>query len=127
MKAGLQSADPVLRWWALDVCAYYGRQASSLHTQIQENLTVSNPAFVQARALVALAEQAIRPTGKQFKTILKRCKNGAETLLILNEITHLMENQLISPFILKKKDCPKEVFGMEERISYLNNYSLMGH
>jgi len=127
VKSGLQSADPVLRWWALDVCAYYGRQASSLYTQIQENLTVSNPAFVQARALVALAEQGIRPTGKQFKTILKRCKNGAETLLILNEITHLMENQLISPFILKKKDCPKEVFGMEERISYLNNYSLMGH
>ncbi|MFA6831560.1 MAG: sulfatase [Bacteroidaceae bacterium] len=125
VTAGLQSADPVLRWWALDVCAYYGKQTKSLREQIKTSLAASNPAYVRARALVALAEQGVRPAGNQFKEMLKQCQNGAETLLILNEITHLIENKLMDPFVMNSKDCAKTVTGMNERIAYINNYSLI--
>lgn len=55
--------------------------------------------------------------------VLCNVKTGAETLYILNDLTHMFENNLISPFKIQKNELKKKCSGVDWRVKYLNSYA----
>lgn len=118
IKKALQSADPVDRYWGATVCASFGKEAVSLSGEIRKLLN-DEEAFVRSRAVVSLARQnQVEPVG-QMKLALKQAKSGAESLLILNDITYL-NDELGYQFDLLKTDVPKKCSGVDWRVEHLD-------
>lgn len=115
----LKSNDEIERWWALTDCAYFGDKAKSLKP-LAEKLLKDSRAFNRARAMVFLSILGEKSSDMNVYSILKRAKTGAETLLVLNDFTFLVESKLIPPFKLSTNDTPKSCFGVDWRIDYMN-------
>lgn len=49
-------------------------------------------------------------------------KPELKTLLILNDLTYMVENELIKPFELKMNEIREECQGVDWRLKYLNSF-----
>ena len=119
LEKSLNSKDDVERWWALTTCAYFGSQAKSLEP-FAVKLLKDSRSFNRARAMVFLARLGVKDNDMNVYSILKFSKTGAETMLVLNDFTYLVEQNLIPAFKLTEADTPKECKGVDKRIKYMN-------
>lgn len=117
----LGSSDPVDRLWALTVCASRGKDAVAMKSKAY-GLLKDERAFVRGRAMVFLSVLGERFTKDDVMNILGSVKTGAETLFVLNDLTFMYENGLISPFGLKMNELKKKCTGVDWRLKYLNSY-----
>ena len=119
LKQALNSNDDVEQWWGLTTCAAFGKEAAELKNKVQQ-LLASERSFIRARALVFLARTGERFADNDIYPILKNTKTVAESLLVLNDFTYLVEDGLLAPFKLDKTDIPESCGGIDWRITYLN-------
>ena len=117
----LSSDDPVERWWALTSCAYFADKCSNIKDRIT-SLLKDERSFVRSRAMVALSIMGERFTKENFLYSLSDVRTVAETLLLLNDLTYLYENNLIKPFELSMDYMKYKNFGEEWRLKYLNSF-----
>lgn len=117
----LRSNDPVVRWWGLTSCAYFSKQSSDLKAEVSKLLT-DERSFVRSRAMVLLSMYGQKYAKKDILTVLDNAKTGAESLLVLNDLTFMIENGLIKPFELKMNDIKEECQGVDWRLKYLNSF-----
>lgn len=120
IKKGLHSRDEVERWWAMAVCASFGNEAQPLKRDIEKQLKTKR-SYLRSQAMVALSYLGERFSSADVYSVLSNCKTDAETLLVLNDLTHMVEQSLITPFPLdKSKLVHYEYFGIDWRMQYLN-------
>lgn len=112
----LHSTDPVERYWGATVSASFGAEASPLLNDLY-NLLEDTEAFVRSRAIVALSRLKQIDPVIPMKGALKDTKSGAESLLILNDMTYLKETGY--DFKLNKAEVPINCTGTDWRIEYL--------
>jgi arylsulfatase A-like enzyme len=117
----LRSTDPVVRWWGLTTCAYFSKQSSVLTAEVSKLLT-DERSFVRSRAMVLLSMYGRKYAKEDILAVLDNAKTGAETLLILNDLTYMVENELIKPFELKMNEIREECQGVDWRLKYLNSF-----
>lgn len=117
----LFSSDPVIRYWALTACVSWGMEAVSLVPAVRKCLSGENPAFVCSRAVVFLSVvgDTDNPVG-EMKSALSLCRNGAESLSVLNDMAYLKERNASLVWDLKKEDIKCPCMGTDWRLSYLN-------
>lgn len=118
LKQALQSEDAVMRYWAITTCASFGKKAKVFKKRLKELLSDSN-AYVAGRALVALNQFAEYDNPAMAKKLLQRASNGAESLLILNDIAYLYWAKG-ERFDLTKADIPYSCEGVDWRLLYIN-------
>lgn len=114
----LNSTDPVERYWGATVCASFGEEAVSLYKELQE-LTTDSQAFVRSRVIVALSRMGKVNPVPLMKEALKISGSGAESLLVLNDITYLQDAGLGFNFDLQESDVLKKCNGTDWRLNYL--------
>ncbi len=119
LEKALVSDDDVERWWALTTCAYFGVKAKSLEP-FALTLLDDDRSFNRARAMVFLARLGVNDSGMNVYSILRHSKSGAETMVVLNDFTYLVEAKLIPPFRMTEADTPKMCIGVDRRIIYMN-------
>lgn len=122
LKDALQSDDSVERMWALTTCAFFVDKASAL-MNYAENLLNDERSYVRCRAMVFLSELGKSFSKDDVLSILKNVRTGAETMFVLNDLTHMFENNLIKPFNIKKEELKKKCVGVDWRVRYLNSYA----
>lgn len=122
LEKGLLSADAVERMWALTTCAYFAEEASGLKSYA-ERLLMDERSYVRCRAMVFLSELGVVFSKNDVLTVLGNVKTGAETMFVLNDLTHMFENNLIKPFKIKKEELKKKCVGVDWRVKYLNSYA----
>lgn len=115
----LNSSDPVERYWGATVCASFGGEAVSLYKELEE-LTVDAQAFVRSRAIVALSRMRKVNPVPFMREALQIAGSGAESLLILNDITYLQEAGLEVDFNLQESDILRKCSGTDWRLKYLS-------
>lgn len=118
LERALQSEDAVERYWAVTACASFGKEAQDLEMLLKKLLLDSKP-YVASRALVALGQFSMNDDPTIAKGFLQNASNGAECLLILNDIAYLYweKGEL---FNLKPADVPYPCEGVEWRLEYIN-------
>lgn len=119
ISKALNSSDPVERYWGATVCASFGGEAVSLYKEL-ELLTVDTQAFVRSRAIVALSRMGKVNPVPLMKEALQIAGSGAESLLILNDITYLQESNLGVHFNLQESDILQKCSGTDWRLKYLS-------
>lgn len=119
ISKALNSSDPVERYWGATVCASFGGEAISLYKEL-EQLTVDTQAFVRSRAIVALSRMRKVNPVPLMKEALLIAGSGAESLLILNDITYLQEANLGGHFNLQESDILQKCSGTDWRLKYLS-------
>lgn len=119
ISKALNSSDPVERYWGATVCASFGGEAISLYKEL-EQLTVDTQAFVRSRAIVALSRMRKVNPVPLMKEALLIAGSGAESLLILNDITYLQEANLGGHFNLQESDILHKCSGTDWRLKYLS-------
>ncbi len=123
LKRALNSDDAVEVWWALTSCAWFGTEAESLKP-LAEELLHSSRSYVRVRAMVFLSTLGEIFTGDDLKSELDRCVVGAESLLILNDFTHLLEQGYVAPFRITEEDVKLPTAGTSiNRVNYFNDLS----
>lgn len=122
LEKSLQSDDAVERMWALTTCSYFAGKASALKNRAEKLLT-DERTFVRCRAMVFLSELGMKFSKDDVLAVLGNVKTGAETMFVLNDLTHMYENNLISPFKIKKEELKKKCAGVDWRVKYLNSYA----
>lgn len=115
----LTSSDPVERYWGATVCASFGEEAVSLYKEL-EQLLGDSQAFVKSRAVVALSRMGKVNPVAVMKEALQVAGSGAESLLILNDITYLHEEGLGGELNLQKSDILQKCSGTDWRLKYLS-------
>lgn len=120
LRIALQSDDAVERMWALTTCSYFAGKASALKG-LAEKLLDDERSFVRCRAMVFLSELGDRFSKNEVLEVLDNVKTGAETMFVLNDLTHMFENNLIKPFNIKKEELKKKCTGVDWRVKYLNS------
>ena len=120
IAAAVNSKDPVDRFWAMTVCAAFGKEASEFE---KDAIAMANDSssLVRVRAMVFLAEIGseynIEPV---LKGALQGCGHGAETLKILGDVVHLQDDLGYKFTTISKADVYKGGVGLvNNRISYL--------
>ena len=119
ISKALNSSDPVERYWGATVCASFGGEAVPLYKEL-ELLTVDTQAFVRSRAIVALSRMGKVNPVPLMKEALQIAGSGAESLLILNDITYLQESNLGVHFNLQESDILQKCSGTDGRLKYLS-------
>lgn len=119
ISKALNSSDPVERYWGATVCASFGGEAVSLYKEL-ELLTVDTQAFVRSRAIVALSRMGKVNPVPLMKEALQIAGSGAESLLILNDITYLQESNLGVHFNLQESDILQKCSVTDWRLKYLS-------
>jgi len=115
----LVSSDPVERYWGASVCASFGSDAVSL-VKNAKTLLDDSESYVRSRAIVFLAQNKLITPLPLMKEALSRSKSGAESLLILNDITYLKDARLGTDFALTMSDIPQQCSGVDWRVKYLS-------
>lgn len=116
----LRSKDAVERYWAATVCASFGKEAAPL-CEILEKTVGDSEAYISSRAIVAWSLiKGTRPENA-MKDILKRARNEAETLLILNDMAFLKEAIPGCHFRLTESDVLHKSGDISWRIQYLQD------
>ena len=122
LRKALESDDPVIRWWGLTTCAYFGKQVDELEPQISSLLS-DERSYVGSKAMVVSSILGKRYEKSQFMALMADTKTEAEVLLLLNDLTFLLENQLIAPFEIAAEELPYKKFSEDWRLRYINSYS----
>lgn len=93
LQSHLASADPLDRYWALTVAAAFGTHASALQPTVANLIPTETNALVLARAAVFLGElgEATSTVESALKSAVLHCANGNQSLLVLNDATHLQD------------------------------------
>lgn len=73
--------------------------------------------------MVFLSELGMKFSKDDVLAVLGNVKTGAETMFVLNDLTHMYESNLISPFKIKKEELKKKCAGVDWRVKYLNSYA----
>lgn len=120
LRTALKSPDAVERYWGATVCASFGKAASSLYGELS-NLLNDSQAYVRSRAIVALSRVKQLDPVVPMKNALGMTKSGAESLLILNDITYLQDAGLGYHFVLQTTDVPQKCSGVDWRLKYLKS------
>ncbi|MFR9502495.1 MAG: sulfatase [Rikenellaceae bacterium] len=120
LKKALDSEDEVEQWWGLTTCAAFGESAYSL-APMAEALLNHNRSYIRSKAMLFLLMCGEEFTSAQLKALFDDSRKDAETLLILNDITVMVESGLIAPFPITVDDAPAENFGIEWRVRYLQS------
>lgn len=118
LKQALESDDVVERWWGLTTCAAFGKEAESLRKIVRKSL-VDKRSFIRSRGMVALCRMGEHFSEQDVHTVLNNAETGAESLLILNDFTYLIESGLLAPFKLEENDVLKTCKGVDWRVKYL--------
>lgn len=121
LRAALKSSDPVERYWGATVCAAFGETASSSLYDELIKLSEDSQAYVRSRAIVALGRTRRVDPVVPMKVALGMAKTGAESLLILNDITYLQDAGLGYRFVLEAADVPQKCSGVDWRLKYLKS------
>ena len=119
LKTALTAKDPIERWWALTVCASFGKEAQAMKP-IARKLLADKRSYIRARAMVFLAHTGETFTEKDVRNILNNSATGTESLLVLNDIVHMVETELLQPFALTEESIAQRCTGVDERVKYLN-------
>ncbi|MFR9547153.1 MAG: sulfatase [Rikenellaceae bacterium] len=120
LQKALDSEDEVEQWWGLTTCAAFGKSAYSL-APMAEALLNHNRSYIRSKAMLFLLMCGEKFTSAQLKALFDDSRKDAETLLILNDITVMVESGLIAPFPITVDDAPAENFGIEWRVRYLQS------
>lgn len=118
ISAALESEDPVARYWGATVCASFGKKASGMSDRLKALLGDAD-AYVRSRAAVALAILGYCDPVKELKSALSSSRSGAESLLILNDMTWVKDNIPGCDFNLTAKDVVRKCKDVDWRIEYL--------
>ena len=119
LKVALTAQDPVERWWALTVCASFGKEAQAMKPMARK-LLADKRSYIRTRAMVFLASLGEKFTGKDVKTLLSNSKTGTESLLILNDVVHMVEAGFLPAFAMTVESIPERCTGVDQRVEYLN-------
>lgn len=125
LSMALHSEDPVERWWSLTTCACFGGQVKALKP-VALALLNDERSFVRSRAMVFLSKSGERFAKSEVMKIFDHVSSGAETLLVLNDLTYLYESGLIEPFEIEASELKKRCQGVAWRLKYLNSYLRAG-
>ena len=99
---------------------FFGEKAASLYPELKSLLKDSH-SYVKSRAVVALAKvKQVEPVAL-MKEALLAAKTGAESLLILNDVTYLQDTGLGYHFTLEPADVPQKCSGVDWRLKYLKS------
>ena len=122
LNKSLQSDDAVERLWALTTCSCFAEKASALKIYA-EKLLKDERSYVRSRAMVFLSELGESFSKDDVMSVLYNVKTGAETMYVLNDLTHMFENNLIKPFKIREEELKEKCSGVEWRVKYLNSYA----
>lgn len=119
LEKALKSDDSVEKYWAVTVCAYFGKKARSLEKEILELLN-DDLAIVKSRAMLFLSiSKDIKPE-KAMLDILYSAKSDAEMLQILGDITY-MRDYLNTDFHIEYEKISFPIENNQWRIEYINS------
>ena len=121
LRTALTSENPVERWWGLTTCAYFGKTAQALEHEVNA-LLQDNRAYVRSKAMVVSSILGQRYDKAQFMAMMEKTQTEAEVLLLLNDLTYLYEEELITPFEIAGGELPYKKFSEDWRLRYLNSY-----
>ena len=121
LRKALASEDPVVRWWGLTTCAYFGKHIQNLEEKVEELLN-DERSYVSSKAMVVSSILGQRYDKSHFMSLVSNAKTEAEVLLLLNDLTYLLENHLIVPFEISAKELPYNNFSEDWRLRYINSY-----
>ncbi len=116
----LKSTDDVMVWWALTTAAYFGDEAKEL-LPMAESLLTHNRSYIRSKAMLFMSICGEEFTPTQLKSLFANCKKDAETLLILNDFTVMVEDGLVAPFPITVAEAPAKDFSIEWRVRYLQS------
>lgn len=120
LKAALESTDEVDQWWALTTAVWFGDEAKSLKSKIKP-LVNHERSYIRSKAMMFMAQLGEKYTGEDFLAIFKDCKKDSESLLILNDLTYMIEAGTVKPFAITEKDVFGKFFALEWRMRYINS------
>ena len=122
VRQAIASDDAVLRWWGLTSTAWFTSVGWS--PQIDARTLLSDErSFVRSRAAILCAMQGERLGKEQWLSILNHARNGAEVLLVLNDLTYAVEQGLVEPFALEMSELRFTCTGVDWRLQYLNAWA----
>ena len=122
LRQAIASDDAVLRWWGLTSAAWFTSAGRS--PQIDARALLSDErSFVRSRAAILCAMQGERLGKEQWLSILNHARNGAEVLLVLNDLTYAVEQGLVEPFALEMSELRFTCTGVDWRLQYLNAWA----
>lgn len=122
LRKALSSLDAAERWWALTVCASFGKQASVFEASARK-LLKDDSSYVRVRAMVFLSALGHKFGKDDVLEILHNAKSGSESLVVLNDITYLVESGLMKAFPMTMAEVPQQCKGVDWRVEYMNKLS----
>lgn len=90
LASALSSNDPVTKYWALTVCASFGKEAESLK-KLALPLLNDESVFVNSRAVVFLSVLNEIDTQKEMVSVIQKAKTLPQKLLVLNDAAFLKD------------------------------------
>jgi len=96
----LNSNDPVIKYWALTVCASFGSEAKSMKNLVQP-LLKEESVYVNSRAVVFLSILKAIDTQKEMLAVVQKAKTIPQKLLVLNDAA-ILKDQLTYTFDFTK-------------------------
>ncbi len=122
LRKAMRSDDDVIRWWALTVCASFGEEALPMVADVMQiRSDRSERAYIRSRAMVFSSIVGEDIDVGELKTLFTACRTDAEKLIVLNDITFMVEGGFISPFSLDKSEVGGAFFALEWRTKYLGS------
>ena len=119
LKKSLNSDDPVERWWALTVCASFGKEAESLKEMVEKMLS-DDISYVRARAMVFLSMFGKEFSKDDLMKVLGKTKADSESLLIMNDVAFMVESGLMKAFPISLDEIRNKCNGVDWRVDYMN-------
>lgn len=89
----LASSDPLGRFWAMTVCAAFGKDASAMQSTVTTLAASETNPLVLSRAAVFLGESGVSASTVEtvLKNAVQRCRDKTESLAVLNDAVHLQD------------------------------------
>ena len=119
LKKSLESEDPVERWWAVTVCASFGKEAEGLKGMV-EKMLADDASYIRSRAMVFLSMLGREFTKYDLMKVFGTIDVDSESLLVMNDIAFMVETGLMKPFPLTMKELPCKCNGIDWRVDYMN-------
>lgn len=120
IEKALNSEDPVERWWALTVCASFGKKAAKFKN-LALKLLDDEVSYVRARTMVFLSQLGSSFSKDDILNTLRIAKYGSESLLVLNDVAYMLESKLMTPLQMTMSEVPHICKGVDWRVNYINN------
>ncbi|MFI3319978.1 MAG: sulfatase [Rikenellaceae bacterium] len=124
LSAAITAEDDVQKWWGLTSAASFGEQSGANKDIVAQTRALTadyNRSFVRSRAYVAMANYGVKVLYNEavLKSILAKCRNLGEVLVVLNDATYMHDTARLGAVRINVSDLPFTNSSAEERISYL--------